>query len=463
MNKTGFRLIPGLVLGLMLSFAPTASAEVDPFPDAKWGDEVGPRQAVSPSTGNPLDGSSIITCPAGAGLGSFASPSGNYVACVKTWRPSAEVEADAAFEQARRDGQAAAEAQSLAWNQAHPGQQKCFQWGPIVHANGVSTASGGVCANPVPVPSGYVGDTSTVLSNTETSTVIETSTVVETSTPIVISTPTPTAPVAPITSGLGGYAIVHPDGHVCGVIVATSNDPFGNGGTMTQEYMGCPTGARIVFQTTPSESGNVAGWHGANVTYDGSKFIITNGSNVMTITNGVATDSNGRVWDTGTGRVISAGTVTPPPVSDSSTSRIESSTVITETSTSTSVIAVPVSLAQETLIGFAVPVALIDTSTVIAPTPADDLDSLPEVDAEEEISNSVIATIVGVKTRIAVTSAWANTRLNVVASKKGVKKKYTYRFTTNSEGDYIFKSSVNLKGYTVILYKGTEELDRDFV
>jgi phage protein D len=83
--------------------------------------------------------------------------------------------------------------------------------------------------------------------------------------------------------------------------------------------------------------------------------------------------------------------------------------------------------------------------------------------AEEEISNSVLATIVGTKTRIAVASAWANTRLSVVASKKGFKKKYTYRFTTNSEGDYIFKSGVNLKGYTVILYKGTEELDRDFV
>ena len=109
------------------------------------------------------------------------------------------------------------------------------------------------------------------------------------------------------------------------------------------------------------------------------------------------------------------------------------------------------------------PVALIDTSTVIAPTPADDLDSLPEVDAEEEISNSVIATIVGVKTRIAVTSAWANTRLNVVASKKGVKKKYTYRFTTNSNGDYIFKSGVNLKGFTLKLFKGSEELDREIV
>jgi hypothetical protein len=39
--------------------------------------------------------------------------------------------------------------ESQAWNAANPGKQKCIQWGPIVHSNGVSTASGGVCANPV--------------------------------------------------------------------------------------------------------------------------------------------------------------------------------------------------------------------------------------------------------------------------------------------------------------------------
>lgn len=407
MKRNSLRLIPGLVLGLVLNFAPSASAEVDPFPGVATGAEIpGTRLWSQPGVSQSTYEATpeylawiAVGCPAGSGNGvgvdmNFTESHSddryfNY--CVKTWRPSAEI------------------------------------------------------------------DTSTVVSNSETSTVIETST------PVVISTPAPSAPVAPITSGLGGYAIIHPDGHVCGVIVATSNDPFGNGGTMTQEYMGCPSGARIVFQTTPSESGNVAGWHGSNVTYDGSKFTVTNGSNIMTITNGIATDSNGRVWDTGTGRTITAGTVTPPTNSESATSRIESSTVVTETSTITSVLTAPVALVQETSTVIAIPAAFIDTSTVVAPTPADDLDSLPEVDAEEEISNSVLATIVGTKTRIAVLSAWANTRLNVVASKKGMKKKYTYRFTTNSDGDYTFKSSVNLKGYTVILYKGTEELDRDFV
>lgn len=45
--------------------------------------------------------------------------------------------------------QAAAESESRRWNAANPGMQKCVEWGPVVHANGVTTSSGGVCANPV--------------------------------------------------------------------------------------------------------------------------------------------------------------------------------------------------------------------------------------------------------------------------------------------------------------------------
>lgn len=45
--------------------------------------------------------------------------------------------------------QAAALTESQAWNAANPGMQKCVQWGPVIHADGVGTSSGGVCANPV--------------------------------------------------------------------------------------------------------------------------------------------------------------------------------------------------------------------------------------------------------------------------------------------------------------------------
>jgi hypothetical protein len=56
---------------------------------------------------------------------------------------------DLDFYAAQRAAMDGAEEESRAWNAANPGLQKCIQWGPITHANGVSTASGGVCANPV--------------------------------------------------------------------------------------------------------------------------------------------------------------------------------------------------------------------------------------------------------------------------------------------------------------------------
>lgn len=455
MNQVRIRFISLVIAALSFSLLPVAQgSETDPFPGVAYQGEIpgtriwsqpGVSQSTYEATTEYLNWISN-GCPAGSGnaVGSdmnFTTDRSddryfNY--CTKTWRPSAEIEADAAFSQAQRDGQAAAEALSRAWNEANPGKQKCFQWGPVVHANGVSTASGGVCANPVPVPAGFVPDSSTVTTDTPTVTT-ESSTVrvqSETVTPIV--TPTPVAPR--ITSGLGGYAVVHPDGHVCGVIVATSTDPFGNGGYMPQEYMGCPSGARIVFQTTPSESGNVAGWHGPNVIYNGTEFVINNGSSSTSINNGVAIESNGRSWDTGTGRVITPGiTETRTVLSDTSTSRIETPTALLETITS---------------LALAIPVAYMA---------GDDIDSLPEIEAEEEVSNSVEARVISGKTRIAVVTEWVNTKLSVTATKKGSKKKYTYRFTTNSEGEHVFRAGLNLKGFTLILYKGGQELDRDII
>jgi len=140
---------------LSLGQISTVYAEDDPFPNVASGAEIGPRQAVSPSTGNPLDGSPIISCPSGAGLAGVADfLIGNYVVCVKTWRPTVDLNADKDFQDRIKAATEAAEAESKAWNAANPGKQKCIQWGPIVHANGVSTSSGGVCANPVEPGSG---------------------------------------------------------------------------------------------------------------------------------------------------------------------------------------------------------------------------------------------------------------------------------------------------------------------
>ena len=87
---------------------------------------------------------------------------------------------DTDFRDRQNTAQAAAQKESQAWNAANPGKQKCVQWGQIVHANGVSTTSGGVCANPVP-------STATTTPTPTTSTTAESSTATTTTT-----TPTPT-------------------------------------------------------------------------------------------------------------------------------------------------------------------------------------------------------------------------------------------------------------------------------
>jgi hypothetical protein len=122
---------------------------------------------------------------------------------------------------------------------------------------------------------------------------------------------------------VGGFAIVHPDGHVCGVIVGSIAYFGGNDRTMESEFMGCPIGARIIFQTRASETGNVAGYHGTGsngqteVTYDANtnSFAVANNSATRTevtlvIKDGIATDSSGRSFNTGTG--VSAETKLSP-------------------------------------------------------------------------------------------------------------------------------------------------------
>lgn len=165
---------------------------------------------------------------------------------------------------------------------------------------------------------------------------------VPTPTPTPVPTPTPTPVVetrtvstntssttnnsASTTNQLNGYAVVHPTGYVCGVIVGGSYFA-GNDKTMTSEYMGCPVGSQIISQTNASPEGNVAGWHGQNVTYSQNQFAIKNDSGTVTTTiqNGVATDSGGKTWDTGSGVCISQCITTS--ISDTTTATTDTSTV----------------------------------------------------------------------------------------------------------------------------------------
>ena len=328
-------------------------------------------------------------------------------------------------------------------------------WGRYF-TNGVYEVNGGGILQPGsrtiiwPVQTPVPGvDTKTVTSETSTSVVAP-----ETSTPISTPTPTPTPTATPATTseprGLGGYAVIHPDGHVCGVIVG--NAYFGNNDrTMTSEYMGCPVGSPIIFQTKPSPTGNVAGWHGSNVTYSSGVFTITNSGQVaMTISDGIATDSTGRMWDTGSGVTLRAATViTPPtpPQSDTATVTSAPSSTIVDTRTATT---------------------RIETATVIVPVsipaPDEDLSTLDEITPEEEIIDSIDAVVQSNgTTRIQVSTGYNLTALTVVATKKGSKKKYTYKITTNADGERKFKSGLNLRGYTVVLLKGSTELDRMYI
>jgi len=121
---------------------------------------------------------------------------------------------------------------------------------------------------------------------------------------------------------------------VCGVIVGGSYFA-GNDKTMTSEYMGCPIGSRIISQTNASPEGNVAGWHGQNVTYNQNQFAIKNDSGTVTTTiqNGIATDSSGKTWDTGSGACISQCTVTDTTTATTDTSTVTTSNADSSTAT----------------------------------------------------------------------------------------------------------------------------------
>ena len=81
----------------------------------------------------------------------------------------------------------------------------------------------------------------------------------------------PYTPPAEASLGPGGWAVVHPGtGVVHGVIVGTIETYWANNGRMQIEYMGCPAGCLLRFQTRATADGNVAGWHGPEVTYNKS-------------------------------------------------------------------------------------------------------------------------------------------------------------------------------------------------
>jgi hypothetical protein len=147
-----------LALGIVLSGVSPANAETDPFPGVEHMGEIPGTRISSPAWSQQAQWESTATyqnylavgCPEGSGRAIAVDVAvmvwSNY--CVKTWRSQAVIRAWEKYYSDEAEGRANAYEQSLAWNTANPGKQKCFSYGPLTSPDG-GTTSGGVCANAV--------------------------------------------------------------------------------------------------------------------------------------------------------------------------------------------------------------------------------------------------------------------------------------------------------------------------
>jgi hypothetical protein len=147
-----------LALGIVLSGVSPANAETDPFPGVEHMGEIPGTRISSPAWSQQAQWESTATyqnylavgCPEGSGRAIAVDVAvmvwSNY--CVKTWRSQAVIRAWEKYYSDEAEGRANAYEQSLAWNKANPGKQKCFSYGPLTSPDG-GTTSGGVCANAV--------------------------------------------------------------------------------------------------------------------------------------------------------------------------------------------------------------------------------------------------------------------------------------------------------------------------
>jgi hypothetical protein len=125
----------------------------NPFPGVAFGAEVPGYTVQVPCLPNDcgIGIVPVVNCPpwtAADGGGGFEVGYAKRF-CRNSWTPPTTAADDEDFRNRQQLAVAAATLESQNYNSAHPGEQKCVTWGPVVHANGISTASGGVCANPV--------------------------------------------------------------------------------------------------------------------------------------------------------------------------------------------------------------------------------------------------------------------------------------------------------------------------
>ena len=151
-NRLARLTIMALFFGLVI---PIAHADTDPFPGVAHMGEI-PGTRVSSTAGQSQSAWEATdayknrpACTSGSGSGVEVGAGVYSIYCVKTWQPQATIDVEEDFRNRQNLAIAQATIESQQYSAANPGLQKCVTWGPVVHANGVSTASGGVCANVV--------------------------------------------------------------------------------------------------------------------------------------------------------------------------------------------------------------------------------------------------------------------------------------------------------------------------
>ena len=448
------------------SIQTAAFADSDPFPGVATGGEIpGTRVAGQPG----------ITCPAGSGVGIEvnATTHEEFSYCVKTWRPSADVDADANFRAAQNAAIAAATAESQAWNAANPGKQKCVQWGPIVHANGVSTASGGVCANPVaPGPGATVPSQSTdAVVGPTTAPSAGTS-----STPAVI----PTNETS-ITGNGSPYTKIIPGQH------STSECPVGfqaaNGiiaaigtGTFTECWPDLAWKANRLGGTYWEQFKASGGTYDVTAVIDALSVIADYKARAKAVAQAAADLTPGiqrcSTWSvygqsgeecayafiqpSGTAPRTDSSTVT----SGSDTATVTTSPVLdTATAQSINTSNLDTSTASVTLVP--APITAAPTAVVDTVTPVVGVETGIGADTGAEVAIAADLTAKQFKGKV-VLSVSANVEaqpLTITATKKGGKT-IEIAIVTNSEGDRTLSSKLNLAGYTLTLKSGDQVLDK---
>ncbi|ASY13846.1 hypothetical protein B1s21160_06030 [Candidatus Nanopelagicus hibericus] len=505
------------VILLTISFSivvPFASADTDPFPGVANGAEI---------PGTRVSGQQAISCPSGSGSGIEvnATTKQTFTYCVKTWRPSAAIDAEAKYRADLAAAQAAALAQSLAWNTANPGQQKCFQWGPITSPSG-GTSSGGVCANPVgtaPSSSGSTGSTPASETRTATTTPTTSGGTTSSTSDTKTATTTPTATVPdPLPSVTNGAEV--PGTRVSG---APGQSQVDFEASSAYQSHTCPTGSGrgigVDLAFTTDRSKHVRYVYCVK-TFNPSTVQETVPQNSDTKTATVSTTN------TDTKTVITIQTADPIPGASNGAelpgSRITSSAGITQaqweaTNTYKSFVcptgsgkAVGVDMnftttrSDDRWFAYCVKTwiqpanqnpTITDTKTVSATTQSPTTDTRTATSGAAgatsttpqqsngvlliPMSSTVLQTqqiltpvekesqLVTNKTSknqssVSVNTEFANSLLQLTATKKGAKT-ITLPVQTNSKGDAKLNVKTNLSGYTVSLKAGSETLDSDKV